>query len=85
MTFPKRLLGEKPTACSRATRVLTREEAQALIARTVKLSKADAIRVNVQSAARDQPAFRRQPDVHRRACPPTTTIRVQSVFGKRKA
>ena len=58
MSFPKRLLGDEAHGVLAAPNaVLTREEAQNLIARTIKFSKADAIRVNVQSARESNVRF----------------------------
>jgi len=85
MTFPKRLLGDEAHGVLAAPNgVLTREEAQRLIERTVKLSKADAIRVNVQSARESNVRFAAN-QMSTAGLSSTTTIRVQSVFGKRKA
>jgi predicted Zn-dependent protease len=85
MSFPKRLLGVEAYGILAAPNaVLTREEAESLIARTVKLSKADAIRVNVQSARESNVRFAAN-QMSTAGVSSTTTIRVQSVFGKRKA
>src|SRR5690349_18303651 len=85
MAFPKRLLGDEAHGVLAAPNaVLTREEAQALIERTVKYSKADAIRVNVQSSRESNVRFAAN-QVSTAGLSNTTTIRVQSVFGKRKA
>ena len=85
MSFPKRLLGDDAHGVLAAPNaVLTREEAQALIERTVKLSKADAIRVNVQSSRESNVRFAAN-QMSTAGLSNTTTIRVQSVFGKRKA
>src|SRR5215207_946277 len=85
MTFPKRLLGDATHGVLAAPgAVLTREEAQSLITRTVKFSKADAIRVNVQSARESNVRFAAN-QMSTAGLSSTTTIRVQSVFGKRKA
>jgi len=85
MAFPKRLLGDAAYGVSAAPdSVLTREEAQSLIERTIKLSKADAIRVNVQSAREANVRFAAN-QISTAGLQSTTTIRVQSVFGKRKA
>jgi predicted Zn-dependent protease len=85
MTFPKRLLGGTDHGVLVAPNtVLTREEAQSLIERTIKLSKADAIRVNVSSARESNVRFAAN-QMSTAGLSSTTTIRVQSVFGKRKA
>src|SRR5687767_2006477 len=84
MAFPKRLLGDAAYGVLAAPdSVLTREEAQSLIERTIKLSKADAIRVNVQSAREANVRFAAN-QISTAGLQSTTTIRVQSVFGKRK-
>jgi predicted Zn-dependent protease len=85
MSFPKRLLGDAAYGVLAAPNtVLTREEAQSLIERTVKFSKADAIRVNVQSTRESNVRFAAN-QMSTAGLSSTTTIRVQSVFGKRKA
>ena len=85
MSFPKRLLGDAAYGVLAAPdSVLTREEAQSLIERTIKLSKADAIRVNVQNARESNVRFAAN-QMSTSGLQSTTTIRVQSVFGKRKA
>ncbi|AMW06639.1 peptidase C69 [Gemmatimonas phototrophica] len=66
------------------TGVLSREEAQALVERTVKLSKADAVRVSVQSGRETNLRFADN-QMSTSGVTTNTTIRVQSVFGKRKA
>ena len=80
MSFPKRLLRTN----SAANGVLAREEAQDLIARTLRFSKSDACRVNVQSAREANVRFADN-QMSTAGVSNTTTIRVQSVFGKRKA
>lgn len=85
MSFPKRLLGDEARGVlAAADGVLTREEAQSLIERTVKLSKADAIRVNVGSSREANVRFAAN-QMSTAGLQSTTSIRVQSVFGKRKA
>ncbi|HUQ80085.1 MAG TPA: TldD/PmbA family protein [Gemmatimonadaceae bacterium] len=85
MSFPKRLLGDAAHGVLAAPNaVLTREEAQALIERTVRFSKADAIRVNVQSTRESNVRFAAN-QMSTAGLSNTTTIRVQSGFGKRKA
>ena len=78
MTFPKRLL---PAAVNG---VLMREQAQELIARTLRFSKADACRVNVQNSREANVRFADN-QMSTAGVSNTTTIRVQSVFGRRKA
>ncbi|MBC7894171.1 MAG: TldD/PmbA family protein [Cytophagaceae bacterium] len=80
VTFPKRLI-EPPAA---AGSVLTREEAQDLITRTLRHSKAEAIRVNVQGTRESNVRFAAN-QMSTAGSSDVTTIRVQSVFGKRKA
>lgn len=79
MSFPKRLI-----ALVAEGGVLSRDEAEALVSRTVKMSKADAIRVSVQSSRESNIRFAAN-QVSTAGNSNTTTIRVQSVFGKRKA
>ena len=64
--------------------VLSRDEAQALVERTVKLSKADAVRVSVNSSRETNLRFADN-QMSTSGATTNTTIRVQSVFGKRKA
>ena len=66
------------------TGVLSREEAQSLVERTVKLSKADAVRVSVNSSRETNLRFADN-QMSTSGVTTNTTIRVQSVFGKRKA
>ena len=85
MSFPKRLLGEAAHGVLAAPNaVLTRDEAQDIIARTLKFSKADAIRVNLGSTRESNVRFAAN-QMSTSGLSATTTIRVQSVFGKRKA
>jgi len=85
VSFPKRLLGAEAHGVLVAPgSVLTREEAQSLIERTVKFSKADAIRVNVASTRESNVRFAAN-QMSTAGLSSTTTVRVQSVFGKRKA
>ena len=64
--------------------VLSRDEAQALVERTVKLSTADAVRVSVQSSRETNLRFADN-QLSTSGVTTNTTIRIQSVFGKRKA
>ncbi|MFO0070527.1 MAG: PmbA/TldA family metallopeptidase, partial [Gemmatimonas sp.] len=66
------------------TGVLSREEAQALVERTVKLSTADAVRVSVNSSRETNLRFADN-QMSTSGVTTNTTIRVQSVFGKRRA
>lgn len=66
------------------TGVLSREDAQSLVERTVKLSKADAVRVSVNSSRETNLRFADN-QMSTSGVTTNTTIRVQSVFGKRKA
>ena len=81
MSFPRSLL--VPDVAAPAN-VLTREEAEALIARTLKFSKADAIRVNLQNSRESNVRFAAN-QMSTAGSSTTTSIRVQSVFGKRRA
>lgn len=82
MSEPRRLLHPAPAAAPGD--VLTREDAEALIARTIRFSKADAIRVSVQNDRESNVRFAAN-QVSTAGSSTTTTIRVQSVFGKRRA
>ena len=85
MSFPKRLLGDEAHGVLAAPNsVLTREEAQSLIERAIKFSKANAIRVNVQSTRESNVRFAAN-QMSTAGLSSTTNIRVQSIFGKRKA
>src|SRR5215203_902250 len=84
-SYPRRLLDDAAHGVLAAPNaVLTREEAQSLIERTVKFSKADAIRVNVGSTRESNVRFAAN-QMSTAGATSQTTIRVQSVFGKRKA
>lgn len=74
-------IGRSPRA---AARVLSREDAQALVERAVKLSTADAVRVSVTSSRETNLRFADN-QLSTSGVTTNTTIRVQSVFGKRKA
>ena len=85
MPFPKRLLGDAAHGVLAAPNaVLTREEAQDIISRALKFSKADAIRVSLGSTRESNVRFAAN-QMSTSGLSATTTIRVQSVFGKRKA
>jgi len=84
-SYPRRLLDDGAHGVLAAPNaILTREEAQSLIERTVKFSKADAIRVNVGSTRESNVRFAAN-QMSTAGATSQTTIRVQSVFGKRKA
>jgi len=80
--FPKRHLD--PISHAAPGDVLTRDEAEALVGRTIRLSKADAIRVNVQNDRESNVRFAAN-QMSTAGSSSTTSIRVQSVFGKRRA
>jgi predicted Zn-dependent protease len=82
MSFPRRLLD--PVSQGAPGDVLSREEAEALIGRALRLSNADAIRVNVQGDRESNIRFAAN-QVSTAGSSSTTTIRIQSVFGKRRA
>ncbi len=84
MSFPKRLLGDAAHGVLAANGVLTREEAEGLVSRAMKYSKADAVRVSVQGARESNVRFAAN-QMSTAGLSSTTTIRVQSVFGRRKA
>jgi predicted Zn-dependent protease len=77
MSSPKRLLAA-PNA------VLTRDEAESLVARTIQFSKADAIRVNLSSTRESNVRFAAN-QMSTAGLSSTTNSRIQTVFGKRKA
>jgi predicted Zn-dependent protease len=64
--------------------VITRGDAEALVARALKYSKADAARVTVQSGRETNLRFADN-QISTSGVTTNTTVRVQSVFGKRKA
>ena len=86
MNHPKRLieLDRHGVLATAAAGVLTREEAQVLIERAIRLSKADAIRVNLQSGREANLRFADN-QMSTSGVSTTTSIRIQSVFGKRRA
>ncbi len=81
---PRRLRDFSVHGVLAANSVITREEAQSLIERTVRLSKADAVSVSVQSGRETNLRFADN-QMTTSGATTNTTIRVQSVFGKRKA
>ena len=64
--------------------VLSREQAQAIVERAVKLSKADGVRVSVNSSRETNLRFADN-QMSTSGVTTNSTIRIQSVFGKRKA
>ena len=72
------------TKAMAAIGVLSREQAQAIVERAVKLSKADAVRVSVNSSRETNLRFADN-QMSTSGVTTNSTIRVQSVFGKRKA
>ncbi len=72
------------TKAMAAIGVLTREQAQSIVERAVKLSKADAVRISVNSARETNLRFADN-QMSTSGVTTNSTIRVQSVFGKRKA
>jgi predicted Zn-dependent protease len=81
---PRRLLGAKAHGVLAPSTVLSREEAQSLVERVVGMSKADAVSVSVQSARETNLRFADN-QMSTSGATTNTTVRVQSVFGKRKA
>ncbi len=81
MSFPRSLYASGATAPGS---VLSREEAESLIGRTLKFSRADAIRVNLQNSRESNVRFAAN-QMSTAGSSTTTSIRVQSVFGRRKA
>ncbi len=72
------------TKAMAAMGVLSRDQAQAIVERAVKLSKADAVRVSVNSARETNLRFADN-QMSTSGVNTNSTIRIQSVFGKRKA
>lgn len=72
------------TKAMAAIGVLSREQAQAIVERAVKLSKADAVRVSVNSSRETNLRFADN-QMSTSGVTTNSTIRIQSVFGKRKA
>ena len=77
LNYPKRLVAA-PAG------VLTRAESEALVSRALKFSKADAARVSVNSSRETNLRFADN-QISTSGATTNTTIRVQSVFGKKKA
>ncbi|MBC8088575.1 MAG: TldD/PmbA family protein [Phycisphaerae bacterium] len=75
--FPKRLVAAPGG-------VLTRAESEALVSRALKFSKADAARVSVNSGRETNLRFADN-QISTSGATTNTTIRVQSVFGRKKA
>jgi predicted Zn-dependent protease len=86
MIEPKRLIEahRHGVLAPAAAGVLTREEAQGLIERALRLSRADAIRVNLQSGRETNLRFADN-QMSTSGVSTTTAIRIQSVFGRRRA
>lgn len=74
----------RDTNAMAAIGVLSREQAQAIVERAVKLSKADAVRVSVNSSRETNLRFADN-QMSTSGVTTNSTIRIQSVFGKRKA
>ncbi len=72
------------TKAMAAIGVLSREQAQSIVERAVKLSKADAVRVSVNSSRETNLRFADN-QMSTSGVTTNSTIRIQSVFGKRKA
>lgn len=74
----------RDTDAMAAIGVLSREQAQAIVDRALKLSKADAVRVSVNSSRETNLRFADN-QMSTSGVTTNSTIRIQSVFGKRKA
>ena len=74
----------RDTAAMAAIGVLSREQTQAIVDRALKLSKADAVRVSVNSSRETNLRFADN-QMSTSGVTTNSTIRIQSVFGKRKA
>ncbi len=81
MSFPKRLIVPNSVA---ADGIMTREEAESVISRAIGFSKADAIRVNLQSTRESNVRFAAN-QMSTAGSTNATSIRIQSVFGKKRA
>lgn len=77
VNYPRRLAAETGG-------VLTKGEAEALVSRALKFSKSDAARISVNSSRETNLRFADN-QISTSGVTTNTTIRVQSVFGKRKA
>lgn len=75
--FPKRLAAAPGG-------VLNKADAEALVSRALKMSKSDAVRVSVNSSRETNLRFADN-QISTSGVTTNTTIRIQSVFGKRKA
>ncbi len=74
----------RDTAAMAAIGVLSREQTQAIVDRALKLSKADAVRVSVNSSRETNLRFADN-QMSTSGVTTNSTIRIQSVFGQRKA
>ncbi len=81
---PRHLRGADAYGVLAATGVLTRDEAQSLVERVVKMSNADAVSVSLQSGRETNLRFADN-QMSTSGVTTNTIIRVESVFGKRKA
>ncbi len=81
---PRRLLGADAHGVLAPNGVLSREDAEALVTRVVGMSKADGVSVSVQSGRETNLRFADN-QMSTSGVTTNTTIRVQSVFGKRRA
>lgn len=81
---PRRLLGANAYGVLAANGVLERDAAHALVERVVKMSTADAINVSVQSGRETNLRFADN-QMSTSGVTSNTTLRVESVFGKRVA
>ncbi|MEO7999190.1 MAG: metallopeptidase TldD-related protein, partial [Gemmatimonadaceae bacterium] len=77
MDFPRRLAAAPGG-------VLNKADAEALVTRAIKFSKSDAVRVSVNSGRETNLRFADN-QISTSGVTTNTTIRIQSVFGKRKA
>jgi hypothetical protein len=84
---PRRPRGARPAGveldAAAADTVLTRDEAQQIVEKAIKMSKADGVEVQVSSGYTGQRALRRQPDEHlgrdqRRAARRAVVVRPQA-------
>ncbi len=81
---PRRLIGAAAHGVLAPNGVLAREEAESLVARVIGMSTADAVSVSVQSARETNLRFADN-QMSTSGVTTNTTVRVQSVFGKRRA
>ncbi len=81
---PRRLLNARAAHAMATNGVLSETEAQSVVERAVKLSQADAVNISVQSGRETNLRFADN-QISTSGATTNTTIRVESVFGVRRA